>query len=208
MTHAFICLHLCSVQYTNCEDSSWWKYFQFCLISSIWLYFNYCTLFCGSAVSIYSMFWYQVVFGVFATQSSMVWKYKANKIMCSVWVVCLLAGLLKMLWDRFEFTRGGPKLKPPNSLCYWQVGAHSSTLLKWATERQRNTYLLPAHLVPYGFLGWEVEGVHLWKLWSQMIVELPELGVTSVHIPLIVQDADVHLRTCRHMWWLWLSAQW
>lgn len=57
------------------------------------------------------------------------------------------------------------------------------------------TWLLAAHLVPYGFLGWKVEGVHLWKLGPQVVVELPELGVAPVHIPLIVQDTDVHLST-------------
>lgn len=32
-----------------------------------------------------------------------------------------------------------------------------------------------------------------------MVVELPELGVSPVHIPLVVLDADVHLRTNRNL---------
>lgn len=79
-------------------------------------------------------------------------------------------------------------------------------VLKWMMERHSHrerptvshtnrSWLLLAHLVPYGFLGWEVEGVYLWKLRSQVIVELPELGVTPIHIPLVVQDTDIHLRT-------------
>lgn len=55
-------------------------------------------------------------------------------------------------------------------------------------------YIHAAHLVPYGFLGGEVEGVHLWKLGPQVVVELSELGVTPVHVPLVIQDPDVHLR--------------
>lgn len=63
------------------------------------------------------------------------------------------------------------------------------------TETTVRSYLLIAHLVSDGFLGWEVEGVHLRELRSQVVVELPELGVTPVHIPLVVQDTDVDLRT-------------
>lgn len=59
---------------------------------------------------------------------------------------------------------------------------------------RQTVMLLSAYLVPNGFLGWEVEGVHLWKLGPQVVVELPELCVTPVHVPLVVQDADVHLR--------------
>lgn len=59
----------------------------------------------------------------------------------------------------------------------------------------KQVVLLLAHLVPYGLLGWEVEGVHLWKLCSQVVVELPELSVTPVHIPLVVQNTDINLRT-------------
>lgn len=62
-------------------------------------------------------------------------------------------------------------------------------------QSHKQVMLLLAHLVPDGFLGWEVEGVYLWKLRSQVVVELPELGVTPVHIPLVVQDTDINLRT-------------
>lgn len=62
-------------------------------------------------------------------------------------------------------------------------------------ESHKQVMLLYAHLVPDGFLGWEVEGVDLRKLRSQVVVELPELGVTPVHIPLVVQDTDINLRT-------------
>lgn len=71
---------------------------------------------------------------------------------------------------------------------------HYSACHKWLTESSRQTVLLSAYLVPYGFLGWEAEGVHLWKLGPQVVVELPELCVTSVHVPLVVKDAYVHLR--------------
>lgn len=55
------------------------------------------------------------------------------------------------------------------------------------------------HLVPNGFLGWKAEGVHLWELGPQLVVQLSELGVASVDVPLVVQDADVNLRTGRRI---------
>lgn len=136
---------------------------------------------------------------------------------CLVLFVCLFAGLLKKLWTDVNnsFIRGNlaminnvkldisatKQLSRDTQFIIAEVGKWETERgLRWLTVRQRHTLdLLSAHLVPYGFLGWEVEGVHLRKLWSQMIVELPEFGVTPVHIPLIVQDADIHLKTCRHI---------
>lgn len=136
---------------------------------------------------------------------------------CLVLFACLFAGLMKKLWTDVNnsFIRGNlaminkvkvdisatKQLSRDTQFITAEVGKWETERgLRWLTVRQRQTlYLLSAHLVPYGFLGWEVEGVHLRKLWSQMIVELPEFGVTPVHIPLIVQDADIHLKTCRHI---------
>lgn len=51
-----------------------------------------------------------------------------------------------------------------------------------------------SYLVSNGFFGGEAEGVHLVELGSQVVVECSELGITSVDIPLVVQDPDVHLK--------------
>lgn len=51
------------------------------------------------------------------------------------------------------------------------------------------------HLVSQSFLGWEGEGVNLGKLRSQVVVQLPELCVPPVYVPLVVLDTDIHLKT-------------
>lgn len=58
---------------------------------------------------------------------------------------------------------------------------------------------ISAHLVSNSFLRWKDKGIHLWKPCSQVVVKLPELSITPVHIPLIIQDADVDLRTDKHI---------
>lgn len=55
-------------------------------------------------------------------------------------------------------------------------------------EKKCGTYL-----VADGFFRWEIERVDLWELRPQVTVQRPELSIAPVHIPLIVQDSNVHL---------------
>lgn len=50
------------------------------------------------------------------------------------------------------------------------------------------------YLVADGFLRWEIEGVDLWELRPQVIVQCSELSIPPIHVPLIVQDPDVYLK--------------
>lgn len=50
------------------------------------------------------------------------------------------------------------------------------------------------YLVADGFFRWEIERVDLWELRPQVIVQCPELSIAPVHIPLIVQNSNVHLK--------------
>ena len=59
--------------------------------------------------------------------------------------------------------------------------------------RPPGTWLDRRYLIPQCFLGREAEGVHLGELVPQVVVQLPELCVAPVHIPLVVMDTDVHL---------------
>lgn len=206
----FICLHFSSVQFTNFEDSYWqtclefrFFWFVFFACDSFVARFSVILLWCVSVTGCVGFFCGSAVIDFFGC--------------CLVLFVCLFAGLLKKLWTDVNnsFIRGNSaminkvkldisatkQLSRDTQFIIAEVGKWETERgLRWLTVRQRHTLdLLSAHLVPYGFLGWEVEGVHLRKLWSQMIVELPEFGVTPVHIPLIVQDADIHLKTCRHI---------
>lgn len=65
-------------------------------------------------------------------------------------------------------------------------------LLKWGPRA------FITHLVSDGFLGREVEAVHLWKLSPQVVVQFSELGIPSVDVPLVVQDTDVDLEGTKH----------
>lgn len=56
-------------------------------------------------------------------------------------------------------------------------------------EKKCGTYL-----VADGFFRWEIERVDLWELRPQVTVQRPELSIAPVHIPLIVQDSNVHLK--------------
>lgn len=204
----FICLHFSSVQFTNFEDSYWQTCLEFSFSGLFFcLRFICCTLLCDSAVMCFCNRLCWVLLRLCCN-----WFFGC----CLVLFVCLFAGLMKKLWTDVNnsFIRGNlaminkvkldisatKQLSRDTQFIIAEVGKWETERgLRWLTVRQRHTlYLLSAHLVPYGFLGWEVEGVHLRKLWSQMIVELPEFGVTSVHIPLIVQDADIHLQTHHH----------
>lgn len=61
------------------------------------------------------------------------------------------------------------------------------------------------YLVADGFFRWEIERVDLWELWPQVIVQHPELSIAPIHIPLIVQDSNIHLKKikcikCHGLW--------
>lgn len=53
------------------------------------------------------------------------------------------------------------------------------------------------YLISYGLFWGEVEGVNLGVFGSEAAVQVPELSVSPVHVPLIIQDPDVDLRTVK-----------